>query len=419
MYCPHKHINFIKGIHGQSPPDVTGKNVLLCDFAYRKHHMVNMLSTANKILIIDHHKSAAADLASIDNKYKIFDINRSGAALTWLYVFPEYNTPSNLPLLIQHIEDRDIWKLQLPMNDEFVSWFYIDVPFQFEEYEKYLDDQLLKHNIETNGTIFRRLNNNYIRNAVQSSVVKLMYINDNYYIVSYVNSTILKSDIGNQLCIHQKYIDFAVVYSIDDAKNNTMCSLRSSDNQCDVSSISFALGGGGHRNASGVTLAEVTNILPGQVFDHSEEIYKSIQNARFTSKVLNDCNYNVIHINSNVHQVELCKYLLQTMYVNTHGATVDRANSIRMRQMGICGQDVTTLNNIDIVAVWHDDDICDETTVTTHCAITTTAKTAAMATIMVNSNLSEHHKELICETLNVIPCYDVDYCGVTVGKMLL
>jgi len=49
-------------------------------------------------------------------------------------------------------------------------------------------------------------------------------------------------------------LDFAVVWCYNGEANQTSFGLRSCDDRADVGKIAKSLGGGGHRNASGVTI---------------------------------------------------------------------------------------------------------------------------------------------------------------------
>ena len=107
-YCPRAY-------NKQKQPDVSGKNVLLCDITFDKAIMKNMMARANKLLILDHHKTAEIDLLDIPNNNKIFDMNRSGAMLAWDFFHPGVKPP----LLVEYIQDRDNWTKKLPYINEY------------------------------------------------------------------------------------------------------------------------------------------------------------------------------------------------------------------------------------------------------------------------------------------------------------
>ena len=103
-----ENVDFYKGIHQQSPPDVSGMDVILVDFSYKKEVLEDMLETAGSITILDHHISAEKDLSDLLKSGKInglFDMNRSGAMLAWQWFNPDQQPPK----LILHIQDRDLW----------------------------------------------------------------------------------------------------------------------------------------------------------------------------------------------------------------------------------------------------------------------------------------------------------------------
>jgi oligoribonuclease NrnB/cAMP/cGMP phosphodiesterase (DHH superfamily) len=117
---------------------VAGLNVLICDFSYKKDTMLKLVSEAKTLAIIDHHKSAEEDLKDISDENKVFRMDHSGAFLTWAYFYPL----SPMPLLIKYIEDNDIWIKAMPNTRELTSYIY-SLPFEFEEYEKLLDEKVL------------------------------------------------------------------------------------------------------------------------------------------------------------------------------------------------------------------------------------------------------------------------------------
>ena len=243
--------------HNTEPPDVTDKNVYICDFSYSKEILNIMIKNAKSLIIIDHHKTAQQDLDEIDEKYKVFDMNHSGAVLTWKYFFKD----KDMPLLLKYIEDRDIWKNELPNTKE-CFFALCDLPKDFETWNRYLDDNMVPKLIEQGKIIYNHniLTLNYIVKSSKVTEDKLK--NGNTYKIAYINSNILKSDIGNYL-VTEKYpdIDFSAIYHYDDRDNKTHFSLRSTDTKTDVSEIAKLFGGGGHKCASGCTLDGLYNKL--------------------------------------------------------------------------------------------------------------------------------------------------------------
>lgn len=305
-YLGDKKVLYYPMSVGQVPPSgLEKKNVLICDYSYRKDVLNKLLTVVNKLLIIDHHDSAEKDLCDLDPKYKIFDMEYSGAMLTWFYFYPEIKAP----LVIEYVQERDLFTKKLPGTDNFASWFST-LPFEFETYIKYFDKNLLLEMIKDKGEPYGELNNYYIGQMVDYSVPKFCNIKGKYYFVAYVNSSICKSDIGNKIFNRYEFIDFSAVYSINESTDDTNFSLRSTVGRANVSSIAFSLGGGGHVCASGVRVNYVTNKLPGQVYDNGE-LYKAIVNIYYDKLVINEKVFNVVLLQSTIHEIKLGRYLLQ------------------------------------------------------------------------------------------------------------
>lgn len=130
-------VEFYPGVYQVPPPDVTDRHVLMVDFSYKRPVLLEMAEQARSITILDHHKTAAEDLAEFlepppfstwapggypvlinDGKPTIsalFDMARSGAGLTWDF----FAEGEPRPAFIEYVEDRDLWLKKLPGSDEF------------------------------------------------------------------------------------------------------------------------------------------------------------------------------------------------------------------------------------------------------------------------------------------------------------
>ena len=109
---PNKKVTYYPDNYGNVAPIVKDKNILISDFSYPENVINTMIKESKSFLIIDHHVTSEQNLENIPNKYKIFDKSNSGCVLTWKYFFP--NEP--IPTMLLYIEDRDLWKKQLPCN---------------------------------------------------------------------------------------------------------------------------------------------------------------------------------------------------------------------------------------------------------------------------------------------------------------
>ena len=346
---PKKNIIYYQlQVNSYPPHNLEGKNILMIDISFRNDIITNLLPKVRNLLIIDHHKTAEKDLQNLDDKYKVFHMEYSGAMLAWFYFFPE-KIP---PLLVEYIQDRDLYTRKMPKTDQFVSWYYT-LPFEYENYYKYLDEDLLKYTISLKGDSYWELNNVHINNSVDYSVTKFCRIKEKYYLIAYLNSTICKSDIGNKIFEKYPFIDFSAVYSINDTTNSTQFSLRSTCQHVDVSEIATELGGGGHRNACGIKIMHVTNTLPGQIFD-TGQIYEEIKKIYYGDLHIGTKKYHIVYMMSNVHKIVLSRYLMQTKYTTNNVVTkVWKDISNKLNQ--------SSPNEVHLSAIWAYDATHDQT----------------------------------------------------------
>jgi len=229
--------------HGEDPPDVTGRNVACLDYAFPNAVTKQMIEDANSLIIIDHHKSAMVDLHDVSNA--IFDMKHSGAILAWNFFHPGKEPPK----FLNYIEDRDLWKWELPYSREFSASFDM-VPFDFDEFDTFCDDSVFDDAIKRGSYILA-----YSKTVVKKICDKAVKREFEDKSVMIVNSSHWMSEIGNRL---SQECDFAVVWFFDHASRQTIVSLRSFHDSVDVSEVAKKFGGGGHKKAAGFQ-------LPGQI----------------------------------------------------------------------------------------------------------------------------------------------------------
>lgn len=234
-----------------------GKNILMCDFSYNYEQLLKLMNVSNSFMILDHHKTAEAELRNVPNHLKIFDMKKSGCGITWEYFFPNHI----MPLFLKHIQDRDIWTYIVPNTLEFVTYFY-QQNFDFELWETYIDGIKVNEAVEI-GKKWLGYQKEIIDKIIDSCAFEIVHeINNQRAIVAYCNAPYYKSDIGNKLFNKFPNADFSCVWDYDLYRNQTLFSLRSTDERMDVSAIAKKIGGGGHRNASGVMIPGINGKLP-------------------------------------------------------------------------------------------------------------------------------------------------------------
>lgn len=236
--------------HGEMPPDVKGRNVVVLDFSYDNATTKKLMKSAKNFLIIDHHKSAMVELHDVTCTR--FDMNHSGAMLAWKFFHPGKEAPR----MIKFIEDRDLWKWEIPYSKEFSAAFDM-VPYDFEEFDKYLDDSAVD-NAQERGAYILAYSKTVISKIAKQAVPRKLGGKD----ILVVNSPHWMSEIGAAL---SPKCDFAVIWFYDHETRQVKVSLRAHHEDSDVSEIAKKYGGGGHRKAAGFALP--ANISIETIFD--------------------------------------------------------------------------------------------------------------------------------------------------------
>jgi uncharacterized protein len=234
----------------------------ILDFSYKRELLELLHNKVRKLVVLDHHKTAQKDLEGLD--FCIFDMEKSGARLTWEYFhYPkdennaggwnEEDTndvglelnPFYIPKLIQYIEDRDLWRFKLN-GSHFINAFIQSFLMEIKIYDAIAQD--LENDFELckkQGVGIER----YKNTMVEAQCKHASFQEVGGYIVPVCNSTILFSEVGSKLCELHPHLPFAAYFTVRGDRKKQW-GLRSIGN-FDVSEVAKKLGGGGHRNAAG------------------------------------------------------------------------------------------------------------------------------------------------------------------------
>lgn len=248
--------------------DVAGKNILIADFSYKPDVLADFVRRgAKSIVMLDHHKTAEADLkdfkvemcggakfcasdmegmfrdmAELDRPPIVarFDMQRSGASLTWEFCFPD----EPMPNLIAAIEDRDLWRFALPATRA-ISLLLRSYPYDFEVW----GDLIAKGAISAaeRGLEIERFYDQKIAEIIPTATLK--DIGKWKGVPTAYAPYAFASDVAHELLKAHPMAPFAAV--VVDAYGGRTYSLRSEDARQDVSEVAKQFGGGGHRNAAG------------------------------------------------------------------------------------------------------------------------------------------------------------------------
>lgn len=221
--------------HGYPLPDIPdGAQVWIIDFAYARQTLID-LSQRVSLKVLDHHRTAQADLQGLD--FAQFDMQRSGAVLSWNHFHPD----TEVPQLLQYVQDQDLWIWALPDSSEICTALNI-YPFEFEVWD-HLSIEILRQE----GQVVLR----YKQQLIDQLLQKVDWITICGHKIPAVNTPLFASELGNQLCLKYPEAKFSACYADFDGKRKF--SLRSVGEN-DVAAIAAHFGGGGHRNASGLAI---------------------------------------------------------------------------------------------------------------------------------------------------------------------
>ncbi|MDB5843141.1 MAG: phosphoesterase [Polaromonas sp.] len=100
-------------------PALDGRAVYILDFSFAADILRGIEERAAKLVMLDHHKSAAEKLTGFACRCGVvhFDMSKSGARLAWEFFQPAVPVPA----LVRYVEDRDIWAWQYPESPGFLA----------------------------------------------------------------------------------------------------------------------------------------------------------------------------------------------------------------------------------------------------------------------------------------------------------
>lgn len=263
-----ENLEFFAGTYQEPPPDVTGRDVIIVDFSYKRPVLMEMAAKANTILILDHHKTAAEDLTGLSSIkyysvqdmrdeaefmathpiYAVFDMERSGAGLAWDF----FNPAQPRPALVAYAEDRDLWRFLLKRSRE-VSAYIFSFDYTWGNWDNLahmLDQE--PELVMDGGSAIERKHHKDVAELVEACKRRMRIGGVEVWAASLPYT--LTSDAGHLMA---KGEPFAACYW--DTAQGRVFSLRSTDEGQDVSAVAKQYGGGGHRNTSGfkVPLSEI------------------------------------------------------------------------------------------------------------------------------------------------------------------
>ena len=237
--------------YGEEPPyeKAKGKRVFVVDFSYPRSFLEALSVHADRLTLLDHHKTAEKDLEGLQEDLNlispldeiVFDMNRSGAGIAWDYAFPG---SEKRPWLIDYVEDRDLWRFNLPYSKE-VSLVIRTTPYTISAFSNLSVRDFQEIVQEGKGQL--KYINHYCENVSQFAYNGRLA----GYSCVYVNVTYTGiSDVLHKLLEDNPDYPMACGYFYDGITQKVRVSLRSRE-PFDCSQVAQKFGGGGHPQASG------------------------------------------------------------------------------------------------------------------------------------------------------------------------
>lgn len=250
---------FVAAQHGDAPPDVAGRRVVVVDFSYKLDAMLKMAREAESLTVLDHHKTAVEELAGLHiacakcPPFVNLTVGKSGGRLAWEYLYGNMELPAEwlstgrsgyslgvAPWLVDYTEDRDLWRWQLPQSRE-INAALRSYPMDFVEWDCL--NSRSPASLITEGVALLRAESQTVATHVRNAAEIEM---DGHKVLA-VNATTLISEVAGELAAGRP---FGACY-FDRADGLRVWSLRERDSGVDVSEIARRRGGGGHKSAAG------------------------------------------------------------------------------------------------------------------------------------------------------------------------
>lgn len=226
----------------------SGADVYIVDYSFPRDYLLEINEIANSLVVLDHHKTAQERLGGLP--FAVFDMERSGAEITWDWFHGDEPRPG----VVRYVGDKDLWKFELPdskaINAYFAtqfeaSGFSVSTVDRLDLLMRRTPEVVKQHGaLYLDQTLIRA--NDRAEHAYPASIQGVSFMA--------ANACSDQSETGN--AIIDKYGLPSCTWFYEHASGMYIHSLRSREGLPDVGEIAKAMGGGGHRNAAGFSLAD-------------------------------------------------------------------------------------------------------------------------------------------------------------------
>lgn len=255
---------YVPAKYGQPQPDVTGRDVLILDFSYPRATLIEMAEKSSRLRLFDHHLTAQKDIegfvatghiAAPGRFDVVFDMERSGAGITWDVLHGNAALGWHRPLLVDYVEDRDLWRFKLPGSKRINAYIGATARDSFATWDRLAEEVGNATDwVREMGAAIELEVCNFVREM--SGQARTLRVDG--YDVPVVNTPYVHtSEVVGELA---KTWPFAVGW-FQRGDGRFQYSLRSRG-ELDVSDVARRFGGGGHAKAAGF----VADVAADQLF---------------------------------------------------------------------------------------------------------------------------------------------------------
>lgn len=227
------------------PEGLTDKILYIVDYSFDLDTLTILRSTNQTVVVIDHHQTAAAAVTAFTEN--VFDLNHSGAVLTWQYFFPDLPVPT----LLLYIEDTDLWRFSLPHHRAIGAMLALE-PRTFERFDELvtaLDNDTFLTDYIHKGALVARAGDSLVAELLTYRE-RVLFEGHEVYAVNIGRPH--RSIVGHHLAKLNKAeggVPLGIVYYRN--RGAVHISLRSEDD-IDVGAIAERYGAGGHKHAASI-----------------------------------------------------------------------------------------------------------------------------------------------------------------------
>jgi len=225
------------------PDGLTDKELYIVDYSFDLPTLTTLRSKNKSVVVIDHHATAETAVTAFPEN--IFNLNHSGAVLTWQYFHPT----TAVPRLLSYVEDHDLWKFTLPYNREINAALALE-PVTFERWNELatiLEDDHEFNQFVIVGTTAAKISDTLV-DELLTYRERVLFEGHEVYAVNIARPH--RSIVGHHLAklnAAEGRIPLGIVYYRNGGAVHL--SLRS-EGDIDVGAIAEKYGAGGHKHAA-------------------------------------------------------------------------------------------------------------------------------------------------------------------------